>query len=623
MRGKTLVEASTPSRVMAVARDLRDRWKYVELLPAAGVPVLAAYASLLLAQSTLPLALAYATGDVVADVPALVGSGLSSAAGKEAVAAFARLAVVLVVMQLVEAVLSVVTMRVSQRIDADVQRRVMKAASRPTGIRMLEDPATHDEVGRTAVPVGVVALALPVTISRYITSFSSVAIVAQASTWLAVVLVGIVLHQRLYWRRKGIDLTGCIERSQPAERRAGHIAELMTTPGAAKEVRVFGLGNWLVDRHREAWAHSVRERWQWGHDLARGVFVSIPVRAAGFGFPFVVLAHHAATGRIGVGTLITCMIATGTAVGWGVTPEDMNMALYGGGHRAVRALEARATRAREAPMSDALPVHASEAIRFEAVRFAYPGQATPVYDALDLVVPVGCSLAVVGANGAGKTTLFKLLGRLYEPDDGRITVDGVDIRSHDVEAWRRELAVVFQDFLKFPFTVRENIGLGALDRMHDEDALRRVAAQAGVLDLIEALPHGWETVLSPQFSGGVDLSGGQWQRIALARALFAVEGGARVLVLDEPTANLDVRAEAELFRDFVSTTQGLTRILVSHRFSTVRWADRICVLDAGRVVEDGTHEELLALGGRYATMFRLQADRFAAADDATEEQASA
>ncbi|HWI62851.1 MAG TPA: ATP-binding cassette domain-containing protein, partial [Symbiobacteriaceae bacterium] len=206
---------------------------------------------------------------------------------------------------------------------------------------------------------------------------------------------------------------------------------------------------------------------------------------------------------------------------------------------------------------------------------------------------------------------------------GRITVDGLAVPDLDPAAWHSRVAVLFQDFARYQLSVRDNIGFGAPHLAGDLDRLRAAAEKAGALDLIESLPHGWDTVLSREYSGGTDLSGGQWQRIALARALFAVEAGARVLILDEPTAALDVRAEAELYDRFLELTAGLTTILISHRFSTVRRADRIVVLADGGVVEDGTHSELLALGGRYAEMFTLQAARFSEAEAAAEERRGA
>jgi ATP-binding cassette subfamily B protein len=259
------------------------------------------------------------------------------------------------------------------------------------------------------------------------------------------------------------------------------------------------------------------------------------------------------------------------------------------------------------------------AIRFESVSFAYP-DGRQVFDDLDLAVPAGASLAIVGANGAGKTTLVKLLARLYEPSSGRILVDGVDVRELDLASWRERLAVIFQDFVRYELAATENVGFGCVSRLKDGDALRSAARRAGGLAVVEELPGGWDTVLARGYTGGADLSGGEWQRVALARALFAVDGGASVLALDEPTANLDVRAEAELFdhllqlvspgAEGVGERRPVTTLLISHRFSTVRRADRICVLDAGRVVEEGTHDELVRAAGLYSRMFSLQASRF-------------
>jgi len=243
----------------------------------------------------------------------------------------------------------------------------------------------------------------------------------------------------------------------------------------------------------------------------------------------------------------------------------------------------------------------AEAVRFRGVTFAYES-SEPVLDGFDLDIPAGTSLAIVGQNGAGKTTLAKLLCRLYDPQGGAVEIDGVDLRELDLDGWRRRVAAVFQDFVRYELPLRDNVApTGAPD-----DEILAALQQAGGLGLGDL-----DTVLARGYDRGTDLSGGQWQRVALARALCAVRLGAGMVILDEPTAQLDVRGEAEIFDRILEATSSCTTILVSHRFSTVRHADRICVLEAGRVVELGSHDELMARGGRYHTMFELQASRFA------------
>ena len=262
--------------------------------------------------------------------------------------------------------------------------------------------------------------------------------------------------------------------------------------------------------------------------------------------------------------------------------------------------------------ADGMP---ARSIRLRDVSFAYPAAPErPVLNALDLEIPAGSSLAIVGQNGAGKTTLAKLLCRLYDPQTGAIEVDGVDLRDLDLDSWRRRVTAVFQDFVRFQLSLRENVAPGA-------DALSATSGHPAEVDdliaaaLAEAGAHGLadlDTVLDKGYSGGTDLSGGQWQRVALARALSAVRLGAGLVLLDEPTAQLDVRGEAEIFERILATTRSCTTILISHRFSTVRHVDRIAVVENGVVAELGSHDELMAQRGRYWTMFTLQAQRFAA-----------
>ena len=237
---------------------------------------------------------------------------------------------------------------------------------------------------------------------------------------------------------------------------------------------------------------------------------------------------------------------------------------------------------------------------------------------LDLTLRAGECTAIVGLNGAGKTTLVKLLTRLYEPTAGTLLVDGNDARDLTIDSWRRQIGVIFQDFNRYELSVSDNIAFGAIARPRDEARIADAAGKAGIGDVAAALPVGYDTILARHYDDGAELSGGEWQRVAIARALYAVAAGARVLVLDEPTAALDVRAEVAFFDQFVELTRGVTSLLISHRFSSVRRADRIVVLEHGRVVEDGTHDSLVAAGGRYADLFHLQAERFAAGLDAEE-----
>jgi len=313
------------------------------------------------------------------------------------------------------------------------------------------------------------------------------------------------------------------------------------------------------------------------------------------------MAQDALNGTLSVARLVAfSQIAVGTSL---IAFGELSWALDGAAAPVAAALRLESAMAREGALTSGtrpaggLP---STDIRFRNVTFAYPG-GSPVLEGFDLTIPAGTSLAIVGSNGAGKTTLAKLLCRLYDPQDGRIEIDGVDLRDLSIDVWRARVTAVFQDFTKFELPLRDNVApAGAPD-----DVVRDALKAAGAADLAPL-----DTVLARGYDGGIDLSGGQWQRIALARALCAVRLGAGLVLLDEPTAQLDVRGEMEIFERILAATRGRTTILISHRFSTVRLADRICVLERGRAIELGTHDELMALGGRYKTMFDLQAQRF-------------
>ena len=358
--------------------------------------------------------------------------------------------------------------------------------------------------------------------------------------------------------------------------------------------------------------------------LDRKVLVlAVPVLVA-FGVASGYLGLAAYRREISLGTLAVMlpMLAATTPLG-DISWDDVALSWMIQGLPRARELEAELLSAAGPDLRGGLPAAGLPAreVRFEQVRFRYPGADRDVFDGLDLVLRAGQSTALVGINGAGKTTLVKLLARLHDPVAGRILVDGVDLTRLRPAEWQRQVAVVFQDFAHYPLSFAENVGFGAPEHVSDVAGLEAAAGRAGALDVLAGLAasdgpgRGWDTVLSRAYDGGVDLSGGQWQRIALARALFAVRHGAAILVLDEPTAWLDARGEADFFDRFLEITQGTTTLIISHRFSTVRRADHICVLDGGQVLEQGDHESLIAAGNRYAQLFSLQAARFEDAPD--------
>jgi ABC-type multidrug transport system fused ATPase/permease subunit len=375
----------------------------------------------------------------------------------------------------------------------------------------------------------------------------------------------------------------------------------------AKELRLFGLAGWVTERFVATRRRLYDLQFEATRLREKSVLACLLVVVTANVFVLWLLADAAADGRISTGRVVVFVqAAVGvSAIAFG----GLNWALDGASApvAALRRLEAamaEAGRLRPPSAATVVPSTSAPEIRFRDVSFAYEHEGRTVLAGFDLTIPAGSSLAIVGQNGAGKTTLAKLLCRLYDPTGGRIEIDGTPIDELDLDAWRARLTAVFQDFVRFELPLRTNVA----PRGAPDDVIRAALLDAGG-DQLAGGDLG--TILSKGYPGGTDLSGGQWQRVALARALCAVRQGATVVVLDEPTAQLDVRGESEIFERVLTATRGCTTILVSHRFSTVRLADRICVLDGGRVVELGSHDELMALGGRYRTMFELQASRFA------------
>ena len=516
----------------------------------------------------------------------------------------------------------------NRRVGEAVNQRVMRAMATPPGLAHIEDPAVHDRMARALgavtgiTPASAASRLGPVWRER-LQGALSLAIVAGWHWWGALLLAAAAALafavSRWHWRQVTLIVYGRTEHL----RRSHYLRKLALGSALAKEARVFGLADWLVDHYRRGWLAVMQEIWRKRREGWLAALLLFGGLAALEATVLAALVGEALAGRVSVGQVVTLVSAIAAAGVLGVFHD---------GHQQlaearltldeVVALEQATAQASGVTGGDrdaaGLP---RQAIRLEGVGFTYPGRTEPVFRQLDLTIEAGRSLAVVGDNGAGKTTLVKLLARLYDPGAGRITVDGIDLRSIDPARWHRRVAAIFQDYVQFELTAKDNVAFGALDRRDDDAAVAQAAEQAGAAAIIAGLPKRWDTPLGRQFSNGAELSGGQWQRLALARALFAVRSGAGLLVLDEPTAALDVRGEAQVYDRFLELTRGITTIVISHRFSTVRRADRIVVLEHGQVVEDGSHDQLVAAGGRYATMYRLQAARFQAAPD--EEAANA
>jgi ATP-binding cassette subfamily B protein len=603
---------------MPAARELiRSRLALLGALRHAGSGGAAALGLVLMATAVWPTAFAVATGAVLSAVPDAIRDGLDSGSGRDLIAALMVVAGLLLGERLLLPVRDLVRWTVSRRVDRHFRASIVDALSAPSGIAALEDPQVQGDVavakGGFFGSLGEAAVAAAGVVGRYVQTFAAMAVLAWYSPPLAVLVGSIILVIRYRWHRFFGDLASSIVAAGGDLFEVTYTADLALAPPAAKEVRVFALVDWLVDRAGRLWESAVAAPFRIRAQIRGSANVELAMLGVAYAIAFVAVTRAAIVDDLSLGVVAAVLQALFVAAE--LTAVNADDFATPAGHAALVAAERIRARTADDAHTIGVPVgdHPREAISFEGVSFAYPGTERHVLDGLDLTIKVGERLALVGLNGSGKTTLVKLLTRLYEPSAGRITVDGAPIDRFDADDWRGRMSVIFQDFVHYDLSVRDNVALG---HPSTDQSIRTALQRAGIDDVVDRLPSGLDTVLSRQYAGGADLSGGQWQRIALARAFHAVDRGAAVLVLDEPTANLDVRAEAELFDRFLDWTTGHTSVLISHRFSTVRRADRIVVLDDGHIIEDGSHDELLDTDGRYAAMFRAQAAQFLEARDA-------
>jgi ATP-binding cassette subfamily B protein len=589
-------------------RRLRDRneWKFFGVLPKADRLLAITWWVVLVLRGVLPALFAIVMGLLVGAVQR----------GDNLAGPLTLVGGVFGLLQVLTPIHQAVGANLGDRTAAWLYDRLTEACVRPPGMAHLEDPklttdltiARDFDLGMTGPPLSISMDFIAGGLVELMGGLACTVVLFAYAWWAPIVLGGAwlathwLLRESAIWRDRNTDDV------RAAQRDADYAFRLAVDAAPGKELRLFGLAAWTIDRFvaRRTRLHALqydatrlREKpVLWSVLLVVGANVAVSWS----------LANAAGNGSLSLGQLVVfAQSAVGASM---IAFGGLNWALDGSSAPVAAVLRVEGTMAAAGAMPSGSRLAAgapARDVRFRDLTFAYPG-GSPVLDHFDLSIPAGSSLAIVGQNGAGKTTLAKLLCRLYDPQSGAIEIDGVDLRDFSLNSWRGRVTAVFQDFTRFELPLRDNVALaGAPD-----EVVNRVLTSAGAANLA-----GLDTVLARGYEGGTELSGGQWQRVALARALCAIEIGAGVVLLDEPTAQLDVRGEAEIFDRMLTATRHCTTILISHRFSTVRHADRICVLEKGRVIELGTHDELLAKGGRYRAMFDLQAQRFIEDEEGT------
>jgi ABC-type multidrug transport system fused ATPase/permease subunit len=594
----------------------RKEWRFFAALIAADRALAVAWWTAVLVRGALPAVLAVAMGQLVGAVQR----------GDSLAAPLAGVGCVFILLQVLTPIHQAISANLGDRTAAWLYDRLTTACVRPPGMGHLEDPALATDLtvardfdlGMTGPPLNISVDFIADGLVDLIGGLACCIVLAAYAWWAPIILGGAWLATHWLLRESAVWYDRQTDVVRAAQRDADYAFRLAVDAAPAKELRLFGLAAWTLERFtaRRTRLHALQ--YQATRLREQPVTWSLVLVVAANVAVFWSLAADAAAGTLDLGRVVVfAQSAVGTSM---IAFGGLNWALEGAAAPVTAVLRLGPAMAaagmltreeRQSPPAGGAPAAVvtgrgtAPTIRFRDLTFGYPG-GSPVLEHFDLTIPAGSSLAIVGQNGAGKTTIAKLLCRLYDPQAGALEIDGVDVRALGLDHWRSRLTAVFQDFARFELSLRDNVAPAGAS----EESIHRALASAGAAQLA-----GLDTILARGYDGGTDLSGGQWQRVALARALLAVDRGAGVVLLDEPTAQLDVRGEAEIFERVLIATRHCTTILISHRFSTVRLADRICVLEKGRVVEIGTHQELMAQGGRYRTMFDLQARRFGAAED--------
>lgn len=579
----------------------RDEWKYIKLLPRASAVLAFAWWFLLVARGLLPALFVVAMGVLVGAVQR----------GDNLVIPLVLVGGMFVLVQVLSPLHLMVSQNLGSRMAAYLYDRLTVACTEPQGMAHLENPdlnsdlamARDFDLGISGPPLFVSMDFIAAGLVEMIAGLVATSLLFGYTWWAPILIGGAWLMTHYLLRESGVWRDRQTNEVRMAQRHADYAYKMAVNPPASKELRLFSLADWVVNRfatHRRK-LHDLR--WEATRLRQRPLALSLTIVTLANVIVFVSLGFDATQGNLELQELVIFAAAAMTAsmIAFG----GLSWALDGAAAPAGAVLRLQPAMAETGHLNDGLKAAdnlPTQAIEFKNLKFAYPTTGEITLEDFNLTIPAGTTLAIVGPNGAGKTTLAKLLCRLYDPQEGSIEIDGIDLRDLSIDSWRSRVTAVFQDFVRFELSLRENV---CPTGEASDELILRALDKAGMADLVSL-----DTILNKAYAGGTDFSGGQWQRIALARALCQVYLGAGLVLLDEPTAQLDVRGEAEIFNRVIEETKHVTTILISHRFSTVRKTDLICVLEHGRVIELGSHDELMALKGRYQTMFDLQASHF-------------